>query len=248
MKKLLPLFLTVAICAWAADFWQAKPFTDWSEKDIQKMETNSPWAKQVPVGFEGGAGSSGGKGSRKGGGGGGGGGGDDAIMGNGGNAGGSRSGVQEVGGGSAGAGGATMTLTVCWRTALPVREALVTKKFGAEAATSPDAKKLLEVSQNFYGIVVTGLPARSINANSDKMKAMVLQGTTLSVKGRDPIAASDLQTGGNERNAVVLFLFPKTSPLSLDDKEVEFTSRLGPLVVRQKFHLKEMVFNGKLEL
>jgi hypothetical protein len=244
MKKLLPLFLTVAICAWAADFWQAKPYTDWNEKDIQKMESNSPWAKQVPVGFEGGGGSSGGgKGSRKGGGGGGGGG-DDAIMGNGGNAGGSRSGVQEVGGG----GGATMSLTVCWRTALPVREAVAKAKFGAEAATSPDAKKLLEESQNFYGIVVTGLPARTVNANSDKMKAMVLQGTTLSVKGRDPIAASDLQTGGNERNAVVLFLFPKTSPLSLDDKEVEFTSRLGPLVVRQKFHLKEMVFNGKLEL
>jgi hypothetical protein len=46
----------------------------------------------------------------------------------------------------------------------------------------------------------------------------------------------------------MLFLFPKTVPLTLDDKDVEFSSKVGSLMVKQKFHLKDMVFDGKLDL
>jgi len=247
MKKITPLFLALAICLWAADFWQSKPYTDWSDKDVQKMETNSPWAKQVPVAAEGGGGSgkSGGKGNR-------GGstseldGGPSGGLSNGGNAG-RNTGIQDVGGSAMGGGAAAMTLTVTWQSALPVRQAFAKKKFGAEAATSPDAKKMIEEDPKVYAILVSGLPARAIRGN-DKMKESLLQATSLIVKGKDPIQASDVQTGGNEQRAVLLFTFPKTAALTLDDKEVEFSTKLGPIVVKQKFHLKEMVFNGKLDL
>jgi hypothetical protein len=245
MKKIALLLLILAIGLWAADFWQTKPFTDWSDKDVQKIETNSPWAKQVSIATgEGGGGGGTGKGGRKGGGGGGGG--EDPAMGSGGNAGGTRAQTQEVGGGMGG-GGASITLVVCWQTALPIRQSVAKKKFGAEAGTSPDAKKLIEEEQKYYAILVMGLPGRSMR-NGDKMKDALLKNTTLSVKGKDPIQASDVQSGGNEQKAIVLFLFPKTAPLDIDDKDVEFSTKFGPLVVKQKFHLKDMVFNGKLEL
>jgi hypothetical protein len=244
MKKITPLLLILAVSLWAADFWQAKPYTDWNDKEILKIETNSPWAKQVAVsmGEGGGGGSKGGRSK----GGGGGAGGDDPAMGSGGNAGGR--GIQEVGGGAPGGGGASLNLTVCWQTALPVREAVAKKKFGAEAATSADAKKLIQEEQKFYAIVVSGFPGRAMRANGDKMKEMLLQSTTLTVKGKDPIQATDVQTSSSDQKGLALFVFPKTTPLSLDDKEVEFSTKLGPLVVKQKFHLKEMVLNGKLEL
>lgn len=243
MKKITPLLLGLAICLWAADFWQTKPYTDWSDKEAQKIETNSPWSKQVPVPL----------GESSGGGGGGGkrnkgmsGGGDlDSTLGNGGNAG--RAGTQEVGGGVVPSGTASMTLTVSWRTALAVREAVAKEKFGAEAATSADAKKMVEEEQKFYGIMVGGLPARALRGD-EKMKESLLQNTTLTVKGKDPIQATDVKTGGNEQRAVVVFIFPKTAPFSLDDRDVEFATRLGPIVVRQKFHLKDMTLNGKLDL
>jgi hypothetical protein len=76
----------------------------------------------------------------------------------------------------------------------------------------------------------------------------MLQNTTLTAKGKDPIQATDIKMGGNEQRAVVVFLFPKTAPFSLDDKDVEFATKLGPIVVRQKFHLKDMILNGKLDL
>ena len=90
-------------------------------------------------------------------------------------------------------------------------------------------------------------PGRALRAN-DKAKESLLKVTSLSVKGKDPLPASDLQIGGNEQRPVLVFLFPKTAPLSLDDKDVEFSTKLGPIVVKQKFHLKDMVFNGKLDL
>ncbi len=246
MKKLLPLLLTLSICLWAADFWASKPFTDWSEKDVQKMENNSPWSKQISVQVGGGSSSGGGSGKGRSKGGGGSGGGEIESMG-------SATGGMGVGGGSrgqeapSGSGGASLNLTVSWRTALPIRQAVAKEKFGKEAATSPEAKKLIEEDQKYYAILVTGLPVRSIR-NGEKLKEMLLKNSSLSVKGKDPIAPSDVQAGTNEQKTLVLFLFPKTTAFDIDDKDVEFSTQFGPLNVKQKFHLKDMVFNGKLEL
>jgi hypothetical protein len=239
MKKIIPLVLGLAVCLWAADFWQSKPYTDWTDKEAQKIETNSPWSKQVPISIGEGGGSSG-KGRR--------GGNTSELDGSGsgmsgGGGAGKNAGLQDVGGG----GGGTLNILVSWRTALPVRQAVAKEKFGAEAATSADAKKIVDEEQKVYAIMISGFPGRAFRSN-DKMKESLLQNTSLTVKGKDPIQATDVQTGGNEQRPVVVFIFPKTAPLTLDDKDVEFSTKLGPFVVRQKFHLKEMVFNGKLDL
>ena len=47
---LFALALTTALWApklWAMDFWQLKPFLEWSDKEVQRMLGNSPWAKPV---------------------------------------------------------------------------------------------------------------------------------------------------------------------------------------------------------
>jgi hypothetical protein len=244
MKKITPVFLVLGVCLWAADFWQTKPYTDWSDKDVQKIETNSPWSKQVPVALGGGGGPDTSRAKR----GSSGSGGDlDSTLGSGNGPGGRGSNPTEVGGGAIPGGGGSLTLTISWRTALAVREAVAKQKFGAEVATSADAKKMIGEEQKFYAILVSGLPGRSLHGN-DKMKESLLKNTSLVVKGKDPIEPSDVQTGGNEQRAVVLFLFPRTTPLTVDDKDVEFSTKLGPIMVKQKFHLKDMVFNGKLDL
>src|ERR1700760_3428346 len=40
----------------AADFWAAKPFTEWNDKEVQKLYANSPWAKEYSIAMSGGAG------------------------------------------------------------------------------------------------------------------------------------------------------------------------------------------------
>jgi hypothetical protein len=244
MKKVIPLLLGLAVSVCAADFWLTKPYTDWSDKDIQKLETNSPWSKQVPLSLGGAGGGPDTGRSRRGGSGSGG---DlDSTMGSGGG-GGRSSNPPEVGGGVVPAGGASMNVTVSWRSSLAFREAVAKGKFGAEAATSADAKKIVEDEPKSYMVLISGLPGRALHGN-DKMKESLLQSTSLIVKGRDPIQPTDVQTGGNEQRPVLLFVFPKSAPLSLDDKDVEFSTKLGSIVVKQKFHLKDMMFNGKLDL
>jgi len=41
----------------AADFWQAKLFTDWSDKEVTRIMETSPWAKQIAISMGGGGGS-----------------------------------------------------------------------------------------------------------------------------------------------------------------------------------------------
>ena len=53
----------------------------------------------------------------------------------------------------------------------------------------------------------------------------------------------------NQEESVTLYVaFPRTDPIVLEDKNVEFEMKLGPMTVRGKFKLKDMLFDGKLEL
>src|SRR5258708_2292180 len=63
----------------------------------------------------------------------------------------------------------------------------------------------------------------------------------------DPIEAGSVQRIPGEKGSVAFF-FPKTSAITLEDKEVEFVSKVARIEVRRKFKLKDMVVGDKLEL
>ncbi|HCC57077.1 MAG TPA: hypothetical protein DEQ47_07395 [Solibacterales bacterium] len=69
--------------------------------------------------------------------------------------------------------------------------------------------------------------------------------TSLQAKGGDPVAPDRVVRSGS----ALVFLFPKGErPFSMDDKEVVFSTRLGPMQIKAKFPLKDMVYDGRLEL
>ncbi len=43
------MWLLAAAALVAADFWEEKDFTTWSDTEVQEMLTDSPWAKQVRI-------------------------------------------------------------------------------------------------------------------------------------------------------------------------------------------------------
>jgi hypothetical protein len=51
-----------------------------------------------------------------------------------------------------------------------------------------------------------------------------------------------------EKTVLLYFAFPKTEEITLEDKEVEFISKVGPMEFKKKFKLADMVLNGKLTL
>lgn len=242
LKNLFLLLLLFAGFIWAADFWTARPFTAWTDKEVQKVLSDSPWSAQVSV-----AGSTGSAGNDGGGGGGGarGGGGGGRRGGGGGGGGQDDSGGDSQGGGR-GTGGVSVTLL--WQSALPVKQALAKKQFGAEAETSPAAKARLERSEQYYLLTMIGLPVSLGRAAEGDKKAALLPLTTLTAPGKPPLTAADIQVGTGRDSAIIVFVFPKTSEFTVEDKEVEFAAKFDKTSVKHKFKLKPMVFNGKLEM
>jgi hypothetical protein len=249
---------TVAL--WAADFWQTKPFTDWDQKEAQKLLTDSPWAKKLSISLPGGGPQNAGGG--KGGGRGGRGGGPAGESADPGISGGGAPGIAESagaggrgGGFGAGSGDTGVTqapalpLLVSFRSALPLREAMAKLKYGAEAGTSPEAKKMLEdkVYQEYYIVAVAGLPVFVQPHDNDDKKRILIQ-TLLSAKGKDSLTAADVQFSMDGRNVDAYFLFPRMTEFTANDKEVEFNSKISGFTIKDRFNLKNMVINGKLEM
>jgi hypothetical protein len=143
-----------------------------------------------------------------------------------------------------------LPVTVRWENALPVRTAW--------NRSQPTAGPLDEDSAKEYVVTVTGLlPATkrqddiegdSMDARNRKQETLsALMGQTgLSRKGRPLLRPDNVRV--DAATGIVRFYFPKTDTISLGDKEVTFVTQYGQMRVQQRFRLKEMVYQGKLEL
>jgi hypothetical protein len=289
--RLLQIGIAGSACAallFAADFWKTKDSTQWTSDEVNKILSDSPWAKartvqpqeatqQRGMGRRGGFGFPGGGypgGGYPGGGGGypGGGypGGGGRYPGNGG-------GYPQAGGDPNGTGDGSnfpsrnepMNLTIRWESASPIQQALMRQ--GASA--SDESKPVSELAEKYYVIEVLGWrmprarnrgvvdaddtsanpndddaprPARS--KNNDALRSQLLDAAQLAPKGKSSIYAADVQIMGPEGIDGLRFLFPRTTPLSAADKDIEFILNFRRIRVDEKFKLSEMQFEGKLAL
>ena len=245
-----------AAALWAADFWESKSYTEWSEKEVGKLLANSPWSQKVTVYMSGGRGGGGGAGGGGfggpggGGGGRGGGGGGGGGSGGGGGGGGGGGRGRGGGGGFGGPGGGMAPATnlfVRWFSSIPVKQAMVKSKYASEAATAQEAIDYLARQETHYIVAVVGLPGRMagfVQRNPDARQ----ENTVLKRKKKEPINPDDIQVQSQEETASFYFMFPKTDEITVDDKDVEFIMKTQRFEVRRKFKLKNMVFNGELSL
>jgi hypothetical protein len=122
--------------------------------------------------------------------------------------------------------------TVRWESALPVREALHPGSPG-------------ELPEDYILNVFGEVPG----AEPDSGFAILKDNTTLEHKGdRIKLNRVELAPGNSVSEAGTLFYFSRLLALKLEDKEAIFTTKLGPLKVKCKFTLKDMLYRGNLEL
>jgi hypothetical protein len=239
--------MSVPLLLLAADFWKQKEPSEWTSKEIIQMLTKSPWAKEAGTNLNpalaGGTGRSGG-GSRGGGmgrGGGGGGGGRGGMGGG---------GMDDMGESASGRGVRegmpASKFTVRWASAEPVRR--------AASRTNAQIANLAEWSQQFYVIVVIGAPPRENStvqedtARQQRFKQRLQQATSFQRKGKDLIPPERVELLQTSEGQVAVFFFPRTVGLSADTKEVIFQSAMGPVEIKARFNLADMVYHGKLDL
>jgi hypothetical protein len=131
----------------AAEFWESQPFAAWSDKDVQRMLTDSPWSQQVSVVMlaeeENGDLQPGGRAA--------------ATTGEG-----SRRAPQ-------------LKLNIQWRSAQPMRQASARREFGTADKIPADVRETLEQDDSVYVVLVLGLPVRLSAAAADAIKVTFLK-------------------------------------------------------------------------
>ena len=157
-----------------------------------------------------------------------------------------------------------ITATIRWQTALPVREALL-RQAGVPKTDESQVAASLTAPVTNYVIAVLGLPetlpsrggryGRSTDDDRDRDRDkdrdadrldQLKSATYLTRKDRASLYPEKVER--DKDGVTILFTFPRTTPISLDDKEVEFVTRYGPLEIKHKFKLKDLVYQGRLEL
>ena len=263
MKKVALGVAAISLLAltptWAGKFWEDGDFLEWTEKDVLKMLNKSPWSRQVTISVQAAGGRTGtsfGTGRS---------GGRARVGGIGGGAGGGGGGGGRSGGGRSGGGGPgfppSMTLTIRWYSAQPVKKAVARARFGDAADSAPEALKLLEPELKHYVIGVSGLPARMAQMDQGRQRFLyeqIKKETVLKIKGRDPIPAQNVAFGSDQAQLLdaktgqagfeVYVFFSKENEITLKEKNVEFVTRLMERKISKKFKLKDMVYHGELEL
>ena len=205
----------------AKEFWNEKKPENWTAGEVDLLLNKSPWAKDAVISYYGGQNgplSNTLPGER------------------------SRSPRNASSGTSPSATSpAEWKAIIRWQSALPVRLAL-------KASPSPDTEK-------FYILNMVG-DVPSIGATPDEDASQraarfetLKQVTKLEHKG-DEILLSRVETAprNNFSMAGTLFYFSRGLALRPEDRQATFSTKLGPIDVKCKFTLKDMMFQGNLEL
>jgi hypothetical protein len=232
LRAALPAFAcSVAFCA--TEVWNIKDSSIWSDSEANQVLNNSPWAKQVKA-----------KPAQAG----------AVRRGGGGRGMGRRGGIGYPGGGGGGrtSSDQPMSALVRWESAKPIQEAETRlQKLRATPDSQPtdgsaEPKPAANPFENHYVISVIGL--RAAAGGSGQLRDQLMTYTQLVMKNRGPLSPDDIKVKNRDGANEIQFLFPKTSPIAKDDKEVTFRTTIGRLKVENKFDLRKMTRNRKLEL
>ena len=144
-------------------------------------------------------------------------------------------------------------VAVRWESGEPFRQASL-------KAQSPHAKQVEEWSKEFYVVSASGMSmmrggrrgagpdqrTQPDPARMEQMQQRMKDATLLKRKGKDPLAPARVELLREPEGMTMVFRGPE--PIDAADRELSFETAFGPMQVKSKFNLKDMIYNGKLAL
>jgi hypothetical protein len=246
-------FLTLVGAAplMVAESWEQDSFPNWTQDFVDKLLTDSPWAKPVTVAFEfqpapkqlqsdffqiglpGGPGW------------------PTRIPGTGWPGGGRTRGPRTPAPGQGGENPSVRTevyLTIRWSSALPIRQALALERWGRDGLQNPKAVEFLNHQEPDYVVEIFGLPAIMVPRGTRRLEEQLAKTATLFLKGHRPMQAASAEVPEYGEHLLATLRFPRFEAITADDGIMEFQASAGPMKIEKKFKLKPMVYRGRLEL
>ena len=224
-----PLFvISATLVAATAPSWSSKPIQNWTVEDAKQILSGSPWVKKAAVALLPSKSEDERRIAGKWGG-------DEGI------------GIDSLrvsiftGANSSGPvrrRPKTITsLEVRWESALPVRT--------AEQAAHEDGPPAWE--GDMYAIAVYDVPGLEVDDKG--LPSELKRAAALRRDGKKDLRPVQVELLPQENDlTTVVYLFPRSAAITLDDKRIEFDARIGRLSLAQYFYPLEMQFQGKLEL
>ena len=234
-RKLVPglLFAVMfsALLLWAGDPWKEKPYTEWGEKDIEKVLGNSPWARKVRLPRTSAAGGV----PRSG---------DPRAEGAGsGSVGSSRDGgiASRT---TSGRSNAKPFYVVQWASSLTVRRALVRQQQMQREIDPQEIERFLSQQMQHHELVVTGAGMRGFQGlDEDAILAATHLEARSSKKKVSPEKVELILRG--ERIMGVRYFFPREvdgeSLIGAEERRVRFSFKTKKASIRADFDLRKMV-------
>lgn len=216
----------------AAEFWEAKPYTKWTDQEIARVLVDSPWAKEVFIRFEGEF--------------------EERLR--------SQSRTPppapaspaQVGRNAPGDGQGPLgsmvgrkrdpipagaTVSVRWESAKPLRQAIAATKKTA-VAPQPD----------HYTLVIDRIPPYMEQREPANLRDVLLQITELTWDREAPVRPVDASVSANADGLIVRLHFPRREEPPRAGSVAELHTRIGVSRVKCTFKVKSMVVAGKPEL
>lgn len=232
--RLYLLVLLLAVPAVPAD-WKDKPFPNWSDDDVVRMVSASPWAKAKSVTLK----------WVK----------DDQrritykdIPGN--------DNSPTVKGGSP-VGGIGVprdhlperaTFLVRWASALPVRQAKALYKQRDEKLDGARLNELVGTPETDYVLEIYGVPAEIAHLGTGSVELIVSRSAFLRTRTGKKIRASRVEAKLHATSLTIMVYFPRTTPIELSDGELECYADVQIFEVKETFKLGSMMYLNHLEL
>ena len=152
-------------------------------------------------------------------------------------------------------------VVIRWDSALPIQHALLRQAYHpapSDDASKDKSKPAADINEKYYVVSVLGLRMPSRRSDSDSsdsdrqseedLRSRFLDSGTLIPRTKIAISAEDVKFEGRNGSTAIRFLFPRTFPLSADDKEIVFQFQSQGVKFDHKFKLSDMQYQGKLAL
>ena len=107
-------------------------------------------------------------------------------------------------------------MTLRWESALPV-----------SAAELKSHEAGVTVDEKYYAIAVYGLPDRVVSGDPDKLAEELKKEASIKRDGKKDFKPAGVEVQQRENGNVILYLFPRSTEITRDDKRVEFNAVIG---------------------
>ena len=222
------LMLAFAVILWAGDkdFWKSKPYTEWTEKEVEKMLTDSPWVKKWyydPSRY-----SAMRAADRP-----------------------ETRDLREAGSIRSQMPTQPFTLFIAWSIARPWKAAVMRNQQLTTGKSNPEQEKaFIEGEELLIRIQVMSTNPRLLRELTTEQ---LQESTYLEVKGKDKVKIPIARYAAPDKDNpnVALYIFPKeyegNPVLTPEVKEISFRTKISKAEIKVKFKTKDMKVNDQIE-